>query len=133
MQRAYRGLIRSGQSLSHINVLDLRQNMNINSDGSLISQPSDSGGARIAGGRGSNNRVTVDLLTSQYSELSLPPLSSANCVSQLTSRHVSPQHHQTPDHHILTVTSPLVSLENNKTNINYWTTGPARTSRAPGK
>ena len=36
MQRARQGLIRSGQSLAHINVLDLRQNMNINSDGSLI-------------------------------------------------------------------------------------------------
>ena len=53
-----------------------------------------SSGARIAGGRGSNNRVTVDLLTSvlnltQSCLLSLlSPLSSANCVSHLTSRHV---------------------------------------------
>ena len=86
MQRASHGLIRSGQSLSHINVVDLRQNMNINSDGSLISPPpshspgqagGSGDGARIAGGRGSNNRVTVDLLTSLLSLLS--PLSSLLC------------------------------------------------------
>ena len=89
MQRASPGLIRSGQSLSHINVVDLRQNMNINSDGSLISPPPShsagqtggggGGGARIAGGRGSNNRVTVDLLTSLLSLSSLSSLSSLLC------------------------------------------------------
>ena len=87
MQRAHPGLIRSGQSLSHINVVDLRQNMNINSDGSLISPPSHSAGqeARIAGGRGSNNRVTVDLLTSLLSLSSLlSPLLIVSHISHLT-------------------------------------------------
>ena len=87
-------------------------------------------------GRGSNNRVTVDLLTSVLSLSS--PVSPANCVPHLTSRHVSPPHHLmlTPTHcnplSASSVTSQL-NGENNKTNINYWTTRPARTSRAPGK
>ena len=63
MQRAHPGLIRSGQSLSHINVVDLRQNMNINSDGSLISPPSHSAGQTGGGGARRGLQVEEEAIT----------------------------------------------------------------------